>query len=252
MNQLSKTNWLKINDFLLSISSEHTIDELNSKVLTEISQLIPFGNSGNFMELDGNFRATIKNSIQTEKKWSDSFNRYFFKIATQPSFDENIFSATYDDLRSFNRDEYINDFIFPQKINSTAGFVVFDHENIPSSIFVFNRSSSESIYNEKELTMLKIIQPHICNYYRTLYLIRNLIRMPVMSLELEKQTRLLSERESEIVYLLLQRYRPVDIAKDLKISILTVRRHIHNIYNKLHVMDRQQLFEKISSNNKSK
>ena len=72
--------------------------------------------------------------------------------------------------------------------------------------------------------------------------------MPVHFSELEKDNYLLSKRESEIISLLMQRLKPEEIGRELKISVLTVRKHIQNIYEKLNVMNRQELFQKIFNN----
>jgi DNA-binding NarL/FixJ family response regulator len=108
-----------------------------------------------------------------------------------------------------------------------------------------NRTASEHMYTDDEMNIMKIIQPHISNYYRMLSLLGRFRNIPVLISELEEDNSLLSVRESEVIHFLLQRLKPADIAKELKISILTVRKHIQNIYDKLNVMDRKQLYQKI-------
>ena len=49
-----------------------------------------------------------------------------------------------------------------------------------------------------------------------------------------KEQSLLTRRESEILDLLAKGYRYKEIAEQLAISIETVRRHVHNIYEKRH------------------
>lgn len=49
----------------------------------------------------------------------------------------------------------------------------------------------------------------------------------------------LSEREREIVRLLAENYSNAQIAAELTITVLTVKRHLSNIYGKLHVTDRR-------------
>lgn len=245
ITDISTATWTKINDFLLSLSSEKSISGLVSTLLREIHLLVPFGNSGNSIEIDSILGGAIVSSVQCDKKWEDQFNRHFSRIATKPTYTENIISASRDDLKRNNSEEYYYDFLSPQKIGSSAGFIVFDQDSRPANVFLINRTTSERMFTDRELTLLKIIHPHVCNYYRIQCLLDRLLTMPVQPAELEKDTRLLSVRESEIVHLLFHRYRPGDISKELKISVLTVRKHIQNIYYKLRVSDRQQLFEKL-------
>jgi DNA-binding CsgD family transcriptional regulator len=251
MHGIPETSWRKINDFLLSLETARSKKDLNAKVLAEISGLVPFENSGNLIEIDSNYRSTIRSSIQADRKWQELFNNHFYKIAAHPPFDENILSANSEYLKKNNKDEYINEFLIPQRIGFSAGFIVFNNENMPFNAFVINRSSSEKVFSQEELAMLKVIQPHLCNYHRNLEFLDKLLKMQVMPLELQKDTRLLSRRESEIIHLLFKRMRPAEIARELGISILTVRKHIYNSYEKLRVMDRQQLFEKLHMNIKA-
>lgn len=56
---------------------------------------------------------------------------------------------------------------------------------------------------------------------------------------------LLTVREKEILDLLAKGYLYKEIAGDLFISIETVKRHIHNIYEKLHVQTRTEALNKV-------
>jgi DNA-binding CsgD family transcriptional regulator len=243
--QLSKSRWLKANDFLLSISSADSIEALNSGILKEIPALIPFENSGIFIELDANFKPTILESVNSEKKWNDSFNEYYHNISTAPEFDKNIFFANFNELKHYHQSEYYNDFLLPQDINYSVGIIISAEANKPTHTLVLNRTKSERMYNPGELSVMSIIEPHISGYYKMLSLLERFKRLPVLMPEIGIDNGLLSRRESEITYLLLQRQKPTDIAKELKISILTVRKHIQNIYEKLNVADKKELFRKI-------
>jgi DNA-binding NarL/FixJ family response regulator len=63
----------------------------------------------------------------------------------------------------------------------------------------------------------------------------------------EKQSEYhkLSKREKELLSLLSKGYRYKEIADNLSISIETVRTHIRNIYEKLHVQSRTEALNKI-------
>jgi len=53
----------------------------------------------------------------------------------------------------------------------------------------------------------------------------------------------LSKRENEIVKYILSGYTSGSIAKELYISLATVKTHISNIYRKLNINSKQELFE---------
>jgi DNA-binding NarL/FixJ family response regulator len=54
------------------------------------------------------------------------------------------------------------------------------------------------------------------------------------------ETENLTKRELEILNLLAKGYQYKEIADQLSINLLTVRTHIHNIYEKLHVRSRTE------------
>lgn len=59
------------------------------------------------------------------------------------------------------------------------------------------------------------------------------------------QLAMLTPREKEILDLLAKGYLYKEIASELFISIETVKRHIHNIYEKLHVQTRTEALNKV-------
>ncbi len=71
--------------------------------------------------------------------------------------------------------------------------------------------------------------------------IQTFIPAPEKSSEIEK----LTVRERELLDLLSKGYRYKEIADRLGISFETVRTHIHNIYEKLHVQSRTEALNKI-------
>jgi DNA-binding NarL/FixJ family response regulator len=61
----------------------------------------------------------------------------------------------------------------------------------------------------------------------------------------ENRTAVLSPREKEIIALLAKGYLYKEIASQLGLSVETIRTHIHNIYEKLHVRTRTEAVMKV-------
>jgi DNA-binding NarL/FixJ family response regulator len=59
------------------------------------------------------------------------------------------------------------------------------------------------------------------------------------------EIEILTKREKEMLELLAKGYRYKEIAEQLFISFETVRTHIHNIYEKLHVQSRTEAINKM-------
>lgn len=243
--KISERGWSKLNRFLLSAGTLNSVDEMNSWILENISSLIPYDNSGIHITISGKLKPDIAASVNSEKKWEDLFNSYYYSVSLFPEFDRNIFYADNREIRGSHTSEYYNDFLLPQKIRYTAGFTLYSSVNMPAHTIVINRTGKAGMFSSEELAVMKITANHISNYIKMLSISEQFRTIPVMISELEKGNTILSARETEIVSLLVKRFKPEAISKELKISPLTVRKHIQNIYEKLNVTDRHQLFQKI-------
>jgi DNA-binding NarL/FixJ family response regulator len=73
----------------------------------------------------------------------------------------------------------------------------------------------------------------------------SIARKVVFSFQRPSASQLLSTRETEVLGLLGKGYLYKEIAADLGISTGTVRQHIHNIYEKLHVQNRTEALNKV-------
>jgi DNA-binding NarL/FixJ family response regulator len=66
-------------------------------------------------------------------------------------------------------------------------------------------------------------------------------QMPSTADPPERERALLSPREDEIVSLVAQGFKNKEIGEKMLISEQTVKNHLHNIFDKLHVSDRLEL-----------
>jgi RNA polymerase sigma factor (sigma-70 family) len=63
--------------------------------------------------------------------------------------------------------------------------------------------------------------------------------------EINEHLSALSPRETQIIQLLAKGHRYKEIADELRISVETIRTHLHNIYEKLHVRSRTEAVMKV-------
>lgn len=78
----------------------------------------------------------------------------------------------------------------------------------------------------------------------------SIARKVVNSFKMPVEKNSLSVRETEILTLLSKGFLYKEIAEQLYISVGTVRQHIHNIYEKLHVQNRTEAINKAFNNRK--
>jgi len=79
----------------------------------------------------------------------------------------------------------------------------------------------------------------------------SIARKVVASFHTPSERDKLSSREAEVLNLLSKGYLYKEIASELFISTGTVRQHIHNIYDKLHVQNRTEALNKVYGNRQS-
>lgn len=243
--QITLKGWSRLNRFLLEAGSLESVADINSWVINNISSIVPYDNSAIDIALSEKLQPSITLSLNSDKKWEDLFNSYYYTLSLFPEFNDNVFSADNRKIEKSHKSEYYNDFLAPQRIRYTAGFTLYDSENKPSNTLVVNRTSRGGMFSTEELSLMKAAAQHLSNYRKMLLISERFKKIPVMLSELEEGNSILSPRETEIVYLLAKRLKPVEIAKELKISLLTVRKHIQNIYEKLNISDRHGLLMRI-------
>jgi DNA-binding NarL/FixJ family response regulator len=119
-----------------------------------------------------------------------------------------------------------------------------DNENIFDSI-----CAGATGYLLKNSPPSKITEAIIDLYHggspMTSVIARKVIQAFRPSVEQNKEVEKLTTREREMLDLLAKGYRYKEIADRLSISFETVRTHIHNIYEKLHVQSRTEALNKV-------
>jgi DNA-binding CsgD family transcriptional regulator len=247
MNKKSDSYWDKINNFLINATASTSIKEFNRRILERASSIIDFDNSAVILEVDKNCNSQITESIGIDSKWRESYNNYFCKIALKPEIASKNLIAKSNEWDEANDEEYVRDFLIPQKIFNSAVAVFIGGLGKPGHSLIINRSRSKLSFSTKDISTLKLVENHLNNHYKLLEIVESFKNISVLKQETDSKNNILSPRESEIVAMLIKRQKPAEIAKELLISIFTVRKHIQNIYEKLAVYNKHDLLRKITS-----
>jgi DNA-binding CsgD family transcriptional regulator len=115
----------------------------------------------------------------------------------------------------------------------------------PPYAVVIQRGPDEPPFRTTELSILEIVSEHLRCIHHRLFYIAGLEQDRLWAAEAVGNGYLLSRREREVARLLFRRMSAVEIAKVLGISPNTVYRHIANIYEKLGIRYRWELFERV-------
>lgn len=151
------------------------------------------------------------------------------------------------DLLDYSRwtqqSEYYNDFLKDNNAHFLLGFDIKD-AHMSYGAICLHREKHQKDFHDKDLFMLSLIYPHLAYRFRWLYERQVLLsRLESCStFEAPCYSDLLSVREREIVQQILLGKSNQEIANNLGRSINTVKMHLQNIFIKLGIKRRSQLF----------
>jgi DNA-binding CsgD family transcriptional regulator len=242
--------WVKINDFLVRVGAEHTVQAFRKSILSGIGDLIPFGASAAWFEMGSSRPNALCESIGIPDEWVIAHNTHYYKIAPQYS-DLDRRRVNFANYRLFQNTEYYQGFLHPLGVRYGAGIILHDLRGYPSLALCLTDPKYEYEKDRCVLSALETIQPHLENYYSYLNLIENQNGIEFFPTELQYGCRTLSKREAEVAELLCRRLTFAEIASRLLLSRRTVESYAANIYEKLKVRNRRELIVKLSSQNRN-
>jgi DNA-binding CsgD family transcriptional regulator len=242
-----KLPWMRVNDFLVEVGAERTVENFKSIILKRIEDLVPYDVSVAWLEMGPTRPIYLCDSHGIPKKWVAAHNNYYYKIA--PAYAGlNIKKVTFSNYKHklYQGTEYYHDFLHPLGVRYGTGIILHDLRGNPSLTLCITDSEYKYEKDRKVSLLLETVQPHLENYYSFLNLISNQSINEFHIVELQDGCKTLSKREAEIVGLLCRRLTIAEIASRLLISPRTVESYIYNIYQKLKVRNRRELLVKLT------
>jgi DNA-binding CsgD family transcriptional regulator len=164
-----------------------------------------------------------------------NYNEHYRYLQPPPERVEKYGFAV--DYRTWENTEYYTDFIKPLGIR---------HGLVPvigglGHTVTIQRGSGPG-FSEDEALLLGLISPHIDCVHSCLQKIEGLEKQLYPEIDLECLHCRLTPRQSEIFRLLLLRFSIAEIASYLFIGKRTVEKHIADVYEKLNIRSRYELF----------
>ncbi len=151
------------------------------------------------------------------------------------------------DWRQLQHTEYGADFMNPQGIGSSLVIPLLEETGHFLGAIAINRLKGTGSFNEQDLAIMQVVQPHLSNFYAMHALLVVYDDQLPDAAALASTYKTLTRREAEIAALICRRFSTGMIASKLLISPATVYRHIANIFAKLNVFSRDELQEKFLS-----
>ncbi|MGN1141962.1 MAG: helix-turn-helix transcriptional regulator [Oliverpabstia sp.] len=242
----------KLYDFILKCGSKHDPYSFFGTIVQELYHFIPYDQARVlFLGTNGKIISSLLYGVSqnTWKTFMDFYSDdcigsiYSLKHPLHLSEDEKINICDWtDEKRKDAHKIFESYYVRPLKLKYCLGIGFTDISNCIRCIISLDRTSDQRFTNE-DILLVRRLRPLLDNYFI------NMMQDP--SLEISQQDFVfsqanLTEREKEIARLLYNGSTPAAISKVLCISINTAYKHIANMYKKLGVSNRQELFHLLS------
>lgn len=250
MAYLEENEWMIINEITYNISFIYSVEEMSKSILKWIKLLIDYdGAVFTFLKKDGD-KIIIKNST------SNGIDQKMLEIWEDETFSNDSTSWIIYSGRStaFKESDLLSnekriDNVFFKKFYEPNGFyhaaglnIVFREE--PVGLIKLYRKKSKKDFNTRDLFALDQLHKHFAYrlYYEEKKGDTRYFYAKGYHEKLCKRYSL-TERESELLNYAVRGYTSMEISKKMNISIHTVKKHFHSIYNKMDVSNRVQLLQ---------
>lgn len=245
MPNMSVNDWLLVNDGIYSINTVRDDIERRKRLLQILRRLIPFY-CASFYHVDMTKDNMLVNPVYIDLPEEKEllYNKYYYKVDYSRQLYYLSYSIIYretDIIKNREKTEYYNDYLQPKTKVHFVVNVNFANQTGLLGHISLTRNKEQGEFTERELFILRLLEPHITNrLFQEKQQYNALISESAVGRIANKYR--LTNREREIVSLMLQGLNNSEISNNLFISLGTVKKHINNIFRKIGVKNRTQLF----------
>ncbi len=252
--------WQAISQLVYRINRCRNYEEFSKTVLEQIRTIIPFTQGMIFKASRVNQKIVLSQAnavpkrpeeyLLLDKYMNGNYEPKWLNYLNSPwSCVFRYFDILPD--KSWEGMPLYHEILQPQELYYSI-YMTYVHRDQALGAIAIWRKKSEQDFTERELYILEMLKIHIELKF---FYLANFVFVPVQQADSSKRTPIgefseahcLTKREFEIVQLLNNGKSPTDICGLLYISDSTLRKHIHNIYQKVGVKNRVQLIQKMKT-----
>ena len=251
MPKLSNDDWKLINKFLFKTEKSLDIQTYCQNILREIKNIILYDHAI-FFPINKFNKLEKPISININEKIIEDYFKYYQFI---DEFRIREFNRPYPtrstdiiNYKKINETEYFNDFLKANQFYYLCGVDIHYNEELIGNITLI-RSKTKFNFTKKDLLSLELLRPHIANHLYSLLKLKaeKEINLDVVQSIIDKNlvTYNFTPREIEVFYLVLKGFTNKKIAKELSISVSTVKKHLNKLFIKANVKNKRNLILKL-------
>lgn len=251
MSFLTEYEWMLLNEITYKIHALGSSPCMRQQFLELLKMLIPYDSASFYLAGTGNDRllrdpVTVNITMEKLKEYDEyediDYTRWIFMSGKNMAYREtDLFTGPERESSRF-----YNEFYAQHGIHYSVQLSLAFHERFLGIVSLY-RPKGEEDFTEKDVFILEQIKEHLAfRLYRDASADSSAISesagaIPEGTEESASGRFDLTNREMEILSLILKGLSNQDVAETLFISEHTVKKHVLNIYRKLHVRNRMQL-----------
>lgn len=250
MSILTEYEWMLLNEIAYKIHALGSSPCMRQQFLELLKMLIPYDSASFYLAGAGNDRllrdpVTVNITMEKLKEYDQyegiDYTRWIFMSGKNMAYREtDLFSGPERESSRF-----YNEFYARHGIHYSVQLSLAFHERFLGIVSLY-RPKGEEDFTEKDVFILEQLKEHLAfRLYRDIAadspLVLESAAAPEGAGDDAPRRFDLTAREMEILSLILKGLSNQDVAETLFISGHTVKKHVLNIYRKLHVRNRMQL-----------
>lgn len=237
MSTITISDWEKINDIILGIYSA-PVENILEDVMNDINELVPHSHALAYYQLEPTnlsspgllkSRDIPKDSLIS---YGEKYSQFDFINWYVDSLEMTVFRES-DVLADNIRENsiFMKEWLAPLNIFHGVCMVLTEKEQRFGAMFLY-RSKDDTDFSDKELEILKIINHHVTLRF-TLYPSVDISPKTDKIMGTIFSNITLTKRELEILSMIKDGIKKIDLCENLHITKNTLNKHLDNIYKKL-------------------
>lgn len=247
----SGNSWESLYQFLLNCGKEHDPYNFCGKIVQELHNLVLYDQARViFISVTGKINGSMLYGAN-QHDWNTFMSYYLedtigslysLKRPLKISEKEKVSLCDWtDNNRKIKYRDFAENYVQPLRLKYCLGMGLSDSENCIRSIITLDRIQ-QPCFTEDDITLIRLLHPLLENLFINMLLPTP---EPFSTLSFIGNQYSLTDREIEVAELLCNGATPSTISSRLCVSVTTIYKHIANMYKKLNITNRQELFAKL-------
>lgn len=248
MNKLETTDWIILNNIIYTIHTSDNFDEMRLKLLEELKPVMDYDSADFFLasrEEEHFLCRPVTYNCETDL--TGIYEELDYSRGMMLNGKTQVYRAT-DIVAEEDRGEsdFYRKVLIPNNWNYALQIIIARHKRF-LGVITFYRATEKEDFQHEDVFVLDMLKDHLA--YR---MEKHILGMDTTLEKLTISDTIskydLSKRESTVLKELMSGKSNNDICEELFITANTLKKHILNIYRKLGIKNRVQLFKMVREN----